>query len=151
MPMQTRALRSLAAMFLLGAAILPGQTPLTEHTLALDKDQKSPPATIADVAWLAGRWQGAGFGGVLEETWNPPLGAAMVATFRLVRADKPEFYEICLLAEHEGSLVYKVKHFHADLTGWEEKKDYVAFPLVKLEPGAAYFHGLTLRVVLLVL
>jgi hypothetical protein len=147
MSMQARALPFAAAPLLwLGAPIVaPAQTPLTEHTLALDKDRKGPPATVADVAWLAGRWTGEGFGGVLEETWNPPLGGAMVATFRLVRDGKPEFYEICLLAEHEGSLAYKVKHFHPDLTGWEEKKDYVTFPLVQVAADAVYFHGLTLR------
>ena len=42
-------------------------------------------------------------------------------------------------------MVLRLKHFNADLTGWEEKDDMVTFRLLGLEPCAAYFHGLTLR------
>ena len=69
----------------------------------------------------------------------------MVGAFRLVAGGEASFYEICLLREHEGSLVYRVKHFHPDLTGWEEKPDFVEFPLVKVEPDQVQFAGLTLR------
>jgi hypothetical protein len=121
------------------------QSKLTEHTLRLDDPANMPAASIGDLAWLTGRWLGEGLGGILEENWNPPLGGTMAATFRLVKEDKPGFYEICLIAPEGNSLVYKVKHFNPDLTGWEEKEEYVTFHLVKTEPGAAYFNGLTIR------
>jgi hypothetical protein len=130
------------ALVLLPAA--GAQSRLTEHTLGLDDPARSPRASIEDVAWLAGRWRGEGLGGVVEELWSPPLAGAMVGVFRLVADGEPSFYEICLLREHEGSLVYRVKHFHADLSGWEERSDFVEFPLVKLEPGLVQFAGLTL-------
>lgn len=120
------------------------QSKLTEHTLKLDDPANMPEASIDDLAWLSGRWVGEGFGGTLEETWNPPLGGTMVATFRLVSEGKPNFYEICLIAPEGKSLVYKVKHFNPDFTGWEEKDKYVTFPLVKLEANTIYFNGLTL-------
>lgn len=120
------------------------QSELTEHTLHLDDPANMPEASIEGLSWLVGRWLGEGFGGTLEENWNPPLGGTMVATFRLVEEGKPNFYEICLIAPENNSLVYKVKHFNPDLTGWEEKDGYLAFPLVKLEPGKAYFNGLTM-------
>jgi hypothetical protein len=44
-----------------------------------------------------------------------------------------------------GSLEYRLKHFNADLTGWEEKAEVVRFPLVAVEPDAWYFDGLTIR------
>ena len=39
---------------------------------------------------------------------------------------KCSFYELMLLAEEEGSLVLKVKHFSADFTAWEDKEDYLS-------------------------
>lgn len=47
--------------------------------------------------------------------------------------------------EENGSLTLKLKHFDAAMKGWEEKDKFVEFRLVKLEPRAAYFHGLTYR------
>ena len=49
------------------------------------------------------------------------------------------------LAEENGSLALKLKHFNADLTGWEAKDDMLTFRLVAIEPCAAYFNALTLR------
>src|SRR5690606_30910946 len=61
-------------------------------------------ATIADVAWLEGRWVGEGLGGAAEETYSPPAGGAMIGAFRSLKADgQPNFYEFVLLAEREGS------------------------------------------------
>ena len=51
--------------------------------------------------------------------------------------------EIEWIAEEEGSLTLKLKHFHADFTGWEEREELITFPLVRLSGGAAYFYGLT--------
>lgn len=124
--------------------VLTAQSRMTEHTLRLDAPEKAPAASIEDLAWLTGRWLGEGFGGTLEETWNPPMGGSMVATFRMIAEGKTSFYEICLLSAEANSLVYKVKHFNPDLTGWEEKGDYISFPLVKIEPNTVYFHGLTM-------
>ena len=121
------------------------QSKLTENTLRLDDPANMPTASIDDLAWLTGRWLGEGFGGILEENWNPPLGGTMVATFRLVSESKPGFYEICLIVPEGNSLVYKVKHFNPDFTGWEEKSEYERFLLVKLEPNAAYFDGFTMK------
>lgn len=132
-------------LFLGSGLIALAQTQLTEHTLRLDDPANMPTANIEDLSWLSGHWLGKGLGGTLEENWSPPLGGAMVATFRLIQGDQPNFYEICLIAPEDNSLVYKVKHFNPDLTGWEEKNDYVTFPLVKLEPQKAYFNGLTLE------
>jgi hypothetical protein len=125
-----------------GCAAL-AQRPLTEHTLAYDSTL-AVKAQISNLAWLTGRWTGEGFGGWLEEIWSPPQAGQMLATFRLVADGKPNFHEICLISEEAGSLVYKVKHFNPDHTGWEEKKDYVRFPLVKIERNTVWFNGLTM-------
>lgn len=133
----------LSCLFLVVALSGFGQTRLTEHTLSLDESSASPAANIQDFAWLEGRWTGQGFGGELEEVYGPPQAGAILATFRLVKDNQPVFYELCLLAQEGNSLVYKVKHFNPDLTGWEEKDEYISFPLVKMAGDTTYFHGIT--------
>ncbi len=136
---------ALIAVILVGvSAPAPSQSPLTERTLRLDDDAKPGAATLADLAWLTGRWVGEGLGGRLEESWAPPTNGSMLATFRLDRDAKPNFYELCALVEVDGSVAYHVKHFHPDMRGWEEKDETHTFRLVKVEADAVYFHGLTL-------
>lgn len=116
-----------------------------DETRSLPPGGVSPKATIADAAWVAGRWVGEGFDSVVEEVMSPPAGNAMVGHFRVVGKDGPSFYELVQIREENGSLVYRVKHFNPDFMGWEEKDKSMTFPLVASEPGALYFDGLTIR------
>lgn len=122
-----------------------GQTRLTENTLRLDEASQPAAASIDDVAWLAGHWRGEGLGASAEEVWLPPLGKRMSAVFRLSRDGSVEFYEIVTLAEEEGTLVLRLKHFGPDLVGWEEKEQVVDFRLVRIDPATAWFDGFTVR------
>jgi hypothetical protein len=117
----------------------------TSNTLTLAEGAAGPKATVADVAWLTGHWRGEGLGGTVDEVYSDPAGGAIVGHFRLVRAGKPVFYEIITILEHHGTLELRLKHVNPDMTGWEEKNDFVTFKLAKLEPGAAYFSGLTFK------
>jgi hypothetical protein len=121
------------------------QTALADETRSRPPGTASPPATIADAAWVAGRWLGEGFGGTAEEVMSPPAGNAMIGHFRTVTKGETSFYEIVQIREEAGSLVYRVKHFHPDLKGWEEKDKTVDFPLVASERDALYFDGLTIK------
>jgi hypothetical protein len=105
----------------------------------------SPPAKIADLAWLEGVWIGHGLGGDTEESYSAPAGNAIVGTFRFVKDGKVVFYEIVTIVEAGPSLTMRLKHFNADLTGWEEKDKSVEFKLVAIEGTTAYFDGLTIR------
>jgi hypothetical protein len=116
----------------------------TEHILGIDPEGESPPATLDAVAWLAGSWSGEAFGGTFEEVWTPASSGSMVGLFKLAHDGVPSIYEIQLIVEEEGTLVWKVKHFNNDFSAWEEKSEYVSFPLVKVEPDTVYFDGLTL-------
>jgi hypothetical protein len=122
------------------------QTPLTEHTLQRDGGTL-PEATIADAAWLEGRWVGEGLGAVAEEVWLPPASGAMAGVFRLVREGQIEFYEILTLVEEHGSLMLRLKHFDPALVGWEEREESVEFPLVRTSGRTLWFDGLTMRLV----
>src|SRR5262245_53315164 len=112
------------------------------HTRQLG-DKPSPPARLADVAWLQGHWTGDGLGGVSEEVWSPPGGGVMMGMYRLLKDGKPVFYEFLMLAEENGTLVMKLKHFNPDFSGWEEKTGHVTFKLVEVEGRAAHFDGLS--------
>lgn len=116
----------------------------TEHTRALDPGT-SATGTVQDCAFLTGRWLGEAFGGQIEESWTPPLAGQMLGTFRLVQDGAPAFSEHMLIAEQKGRIVLRLKHFNADLTGWETKEEFVDFPLVaaETEDGVAWFDGLT--------
>jgi hypothetical protein len=127
----------------LAAAVASAQEPNTENTVRLANGAASPPATITDMAWLAGHWTGDGLGGQVEEIWSGPQAGAMMGMFRLVREGKTSFYELMTLVEENGRLSLRVKHFNPDLTGWEEKGETVDFPLVAIAGDRYHFDGLT--------
>jgi uncharacterized protein DUF6265 len=121
------------------------QERLTERTLKLSPGNQSPPATIADMAWLAGNWTCEALGGVAEEIWSAPRNGGMMGMFRLIKNGSPVFYELLTLVEENGSLILRVKHFNPNMTGWEEKDKTIDFPLVAKEEGAVYFDGITFK------
>ena len=114
---------------------------ISQHTISLEGE--SPAASIQDVAWIAGHWQGEAFGGTVEEIWAEPMGGAMMGSFRQVSNGEVGFYEMCIIREINETLILQIKHFHGDLKGWEEKDETVDFPLVKIEEGKAYFDDFT--------
>jgi len=69
----------------------------------------------------------------------------MMGVYRSVEKDAVKFYEINAIVEANGSLEMRLKHFHSDLTGWEEKDTVRVFPLIKIAPGEIYFDGMTYK------
>jgi len=117
--------------------------PRTEHTFQLSEGESHPPATLDDAKILVGSWTGTAFGQRFEEVWNPPSAGSMIGLFKLYGDDGIAFYELLLLTVEDGTLSLKVKHFNPDFTAWEEKGDYVNFRLVKKEPDALHFSGIS--------
>ena len=120
-----------------------GAEPRTENTWQLSDGEERPAATLEDIAWFAGAWTGTAFGQQVEENWNAPSAGSMVGMFKLFTDEGVNFYEIMTITEVEGSLSFKVKHFSADFIAWEEKEDYIDFKLVKKEPNAMHFGGIS--------
>lgn len=104
----------------------------------------SPPARLADLSWLTGTWQGEGIEGAPAlEAYAVAAGGQMVGHFRQLNKDGTVmFYELITIVEEHGSLAYRLKHFNADLTGWEEKDKVVTFPLTSATKGRWDFSGL---------
>lgn len=108
--------------------------------------EAAPRASLADFAWLAGRWLGEGLGGIAEEVWLPESGGAMLGTFRSIQGGKVSFYEILTLAANpSGQLELRLKHFHPDLKGWEERDQVQVWALSQVEGEAFAFGPIVFR------
>ena len=120
---------------------------LTEHTMTADgkRPANMPTAQASDFAFLVGHWQGPGLGGICEEVWSPPLGGEMQGMFQFVSGDKVQFRELFALRQEEGSWILRLKHFSADLSGWEKTTETVDFRLLQLSENKAIFDGLTMH------
>ena len=129
----------------------PAVTQPTPNTIRLAAGAPRPAATLDAVAWLAGgTWRGDGLGGATEESWSTPAAGAMMGMFRALKAgaggrQEVTFYEFLTFVEQDGTLALKLKHFNADLTGWEDKERFVTFRLARVTPDAIHFDGLTFR------
>jgi hypothetical protein len=91
----------------------------------------------------AGRAKGWGDGS--RRLGLPRPAASITGTFRLLKEDKPLFYEYWLLADHGKGTTLRLKHFNADMTGWEEKDEFVEFPFIGIIDGVVHFRGLSYR------
>jgi len=116
--------------------------PLLLTAACLPAQDVKPAATLKDVAWLEGKWTGTGLGGQAEDLWSSPAAGAMPGIFRLVKEGKIVFYELMTMVEVEGSLELRLKHFHPDLKGWEEKDKVLSFPLTRRDAGRLQFGGI---------
>lgn len=114
-----------------------------QNTMSLKQGATSPTASLDQIAWMEGHWKGEAFGGITEEIWSPPLGESMMFSFKLVVEGKVNFYELGHIRQMDKTLVFELKHFGADLKGWEEKEEVQSFKLVKIDGNRLYFEGFT--------
>ncbi len=143
--MKHTILLSLTILILTATAF--GQSKQTAHTLKLDEGKTGEKVTIQDMKWLSGTWNGTGLGGTVEEIYSAPQDGVMNGMFRFFSKGKTVFYEWITVAETNGTLIIRLKHFNADMTGWEDKNKTVDFKFVKREKNRYYFEGQTLEVV----
>ena len=125
------------------AALVLAVGALTLATAAPGADEAGAPApSIADVAWIAGSWEGAIGDDPIAELWLPPAGGEMAGVFRWIKGGEVYLYELLSIepeAKGGGGLVLKIKHFGPGLVGWEEKDEAVVFDLVEMGEGTAVF------------
>lgn len=132
---------------ILTAASIALATPAAaQHTRTLG-DSAPPSASIAQLDWLAGSWVGTGMGADVTETYSAALGGRISGHF--VMADGKggvAFTELVDYLPVGQSLAYRVRHFNADMTGWEDKTGKpVQFALVAVEKDRWFFDGMTLE------
>lgn len=119
------------------------QIKVSENIYSRDSLMNPPSATLKNLEWIAGSWKGEAFGGEVEELWAPSSGNSMMGMFKSISAGKINFYEFMIIEEIDNTMILRLKHFHHDLKGWEEKDITIDFPLVKTESNKIYFDGYT--------
>ena len=118
---------------------------LLYHPPLLGQSVSSSGHHINNFAWLAGHWQGDGFGGQSVEIWSPPSAGTMMGMYQHSQQGKVIFYEFFIIKEEADGFKLKLKHFTSELIGWEEKDKYVTFPLLSLSPTRIEFDGLIME------
>lgn len=103
-------------------------------------------ASLSDLSWLAGHWEGVGIGGAAaSEVYSAPAGNQMVGHFRQLRPNgEVLFYELITIVQAGDTLEYRIKHFNSDMTAWEEKNQMMTFRLASAGGNIWNFGGLTL-------
>lgn len=81
---------------------------------------QSPSPTLADIGWLAGRWQGDWGPRIAEQEWMAPKAGLMLGTFRLVEDDKTLVIELFTLLQKPDGIEFRFRHFTPELTAWEK-------------------------------
>lgn len=100
-------------------------------------------AKIADVSFLAGRWQGKmgkNKDNHVEEVWSNPSGNNVVGMFRWLKADgTPSMFELLTIQEEEGTLALRLRHQTATGATWEEKDRTVTMRLAEKGDNLLHF------------
>ena len=97
--------------------------------------------TVADLAWIAGNWTMAKWGGELDEVWSAPRGDSMIGMFRYSKGGRTVLYEFLTIEQEAAGPVLKFRHFNRGLVGWEEKDRPLVCPLKRLSGREAVFEG----------
>jgi hypothetical protein len=63
-------------------------------------------ATLENLAWLTGCWEGRQGQAIVEEIWSKPRGGSMIGLGRTVKDGKTTSFEFMQFREENGSLVF---------------------------------------------
>ena len=94
--------------------------------------------TLADFAWLEGRWQGNWGPRSAEQVWMSPKAGLMLGTFRLVEDDKTLVIELFTLIQKPAGIEFRFRHFTPELVAWE-KSDPTLMILESVDAKQAIF------------
>lgn len=96
--------------------------------------------SLADFAWLAGRWQGSWGPRVAQETWSAPKAGVMLGTFQLAEGDKTLVLELFTLVEGPNEIEFHLRHFTPALIAWE-KPGPTVLNLTSIDAKSATFEN----------
>ena len=76
-------------------------------------EQEGPPkASIDQLAWMTGAWQGpTGENAVLQETWLEPAEDSMMAAVRMLEDGKTGMVELIVIEEANDTLVFRLQQW----------------------------------------
>jgi hypothetical protein len=81
--------------------------------------------TLADFAWLAGRWQGVWGPRIAQQVWMPPKGGVMLGAFQTIDNGNTLVIELYTIIERPGGISLYLRHFTPTLEPWETSKPIV--------------------------
>ena len=108
---------------------------------ASESPAMAKPATLAQVAWIAGHWVDASEGALSEEVWAAPSGDSMIGMWRYVAKGKLQIFELLSITQEDGGPVFRLRHFDPRMVAREEKDKPLALKLVSIKDGEAAFEG----------
>ena len=113
---------ALSLVLLTLSAQAPGQQagPPSGPAKARSTAPVAPRTTLADFAWLVGRWQGAWGPRVAQQVWTAPKADLMLGTFQLSENDKTLVVELSSLPEDANGIKLYLRHFTPSLVAWEK-------------------------------
>ena len=97
-------------------------------------------ATLADFAWLAGRWQGFWGPRAAQQVWTAPKAGVMMGTFQLAENDRTLVLELFTVVEEPGGIKFHLRHFTPSLVAWE-KPGPTVLNLASLDPKSIAFEN----------
>lgn len=69
-------------------------------------NQAQTKASLGDLDWLTGCWEGRQGDAILEEIWSKPGGGSMLGLSRTVKESRTTSFEFMQFREEKGSLVF---------------------------------------------
>jgi Domain of unknown function (DUF6265) len=76
--------------------------------------------TLAELAWLDGRWRGSWGPRTAEQSWTSPEASLMLGDFRVTEDDKTLLIELFTLAQKPDGIELRFRHFTPELVPWEK-------------------------------
>lgn len=101
--------------------------------------QTSKTGSLADVAFMEGRWLGTFNGGPIEAAWIAPVGDNLSGFMRMMKDNKVTMYEMLIFEQTSEGPIVLVKHFKPGLIGQEEKDKSDRYRFIEASPNRALF------------
>jgi hypothetical protein len=108
-------------------------------------EESTPPApvaraTLADFAWLEGRWEGVWGPRIAHQVWTPSRAGVMLGTFQLIENNKTLVIELFSLADGPDGIELRLRHFTPTLLAWE-KTGPTILKLASADPKTIVFEN----------
>lgn len=95
---------------------------------------------VEDLAWLEGVWKGKVGADDVEETWSAPRNGSMMGMFRWFRDGKLRLMEMITIADFDGKITMKLKHFNPMLHSFEAQNETTDFTLLSVDERSAVWN-----------
>ncbi len=92
-------------------------------------------ATLDDIAWMVGSWEGSLGSQRLQEAWSEPAGGHMSTMVRLTTNNETVMVELIAIREVDDSLVLYLRQFSPSL----EPRLTQNMPMTNLKSGSVTF------------